>query len=203
MTEGKLGWQGSLRLQLDSLSFAAEKVLSDPTQLDTVVRFVEGIRGIHFFTGVGKNGFVAEKVASTFNSLGIRSIFLDPVHTLHGDMGVFTPDDVLYLISKSGETTELFPLLDALSVLGFSNLVAVTSVENSSLSRRCKVKLVVPVKHEGDHLGLAPVASSLVYMAVLQSIAVHLSEKRGFTAKDFVRFHPGGTLGKTRVSTKS
>nr|WP_312058885.1 SIS domain-containing protein [Fervidobacterium pennivorans] len=156
--------------------------------------------GFHYFTGIGKNGFVAAKVASTFNSLGIRSMFVDPVNTLHGDMDIFTSNDLVIAISKSGETEELLRFVQALhNIVDFKRIVAVVSKPNSSLTKLAFHTLVVPVKKEGDHLEMAPIASSVAYMSVLQSIAVELSSKIGFTKKDFVRAHPGGSLGKTKV----
>ena len=167
--------------------------------MNHLVQRVYNLAGFNYFTGIGKNGFVAAKVSSTFNSLGIRSIFVDPVNTLHGDMGIFTEKDLLWAISKSGETEELIVFVKNLIKNDFRNIIAVVSIADSTLSRLSEKSLLVPVSTEGDHLELAPVASSVVYMAVLQSIAVEVSSLKGFDKKNFVRNHPGGTLGKTVV----
>ena len=192
-------WERSLEAQVRTLDNAVRFLRANAENMRALVRTAARVRGFHFFTGVGKNGFVAEKVASTFNSLGLRSMFVDPVNTLHGDMDIFSPSDLLYSISKSGETEELIRFHTALRKLDFRNICLITSRARSTLSQLSRVVLEVPVSHEADHLGLAPVASSVVYMAVLQSVAVELSSSRGFTRRDFVRCHPGGSLGRTRI----
>lgn len=191
-------WFESLRKQIETLSGASDFLTNNSSSMEKLVSITKQVKGFHYFTGIGKNGFVAAKVASTFNSLGIRSMFVDPVNTLHGDMDIFSGNDILYIISKSGETEELIRLVQALLDNKFLNIVTITSKRNSSLSRLSKFSLFVPVKDEGDHLGVAPVASSLVYIAVLQSIAVEFSSDKGFSKKDFVRCHPGGALGKIK-----
>ena len=195
-----MSWDDSLKGQLAALSNAIAS-LERNGQMDSIVRLTRRVKGFHFFTGVGKNGYVAEKTASTFNSLGIRSMFVDPVHTLHGDMNIFSSNDILYSISKSGETEELIRFHNALRNNGFRRICLVTSSPRSSLASLSQTTLVVPITTEADHLELAPVASSLVFMAVLQAVAVDLSSRRGFSKRDFVRGHPGGTLGKVRVGS--
>jgi len=191
-------WFESLKKQVETLTDANDFLVENSSSMEEFLLLTKKVKGFHYFTGIGKNGFVAAKVASTFNSLGIRSMFVDPVNTLHGDMDIFSDDDILYIISKSGETGELIRFVQALLNNKFLNIVTITSKQNSSLSGLSKFSLFVPVKSEGDHLGVAPVASSLVYIAVLQSIAVELSSENGFSKKDFVRCHPGGTLGKMK-----
>ena len=191
-------WFESLKKQVETLTDANDFLVENSSSMEELLLLTKKIKGFHYFTGIGKNGFVAAKVASTFNSLGIRSMFVDPVNTLHGDMDIFSNNDILYVISKSGETEELIRFVQALLNNKFSNVVTITSNKDSSLAKMSKFSLFVPVQDEGDHLGIAPVASSLVYMAVLQSIAVELSSEKGFTKKDFVRCHPGGTLGKIK-----
>jgi len=192
-------WNESLEKQIRSLINAKDFLISNDF-MEHIISITEEVKGFHYFTGIGKNGFVAAKVASTFNSLGIRSMFIDPVNTLHGDMNIFSNEDVLYAISKSGETEELVRFIEALRTNEFFNIISIVSKKDSTLEKISKFTLYIPIETEGDHLEMAPVASSLVYMAVLQSIGVELSSRRGFTKKDFVRGHPGGTLGKWRES---
>jgi len=193
-------WIESLEKQIDSLLKAKDFLVSSNSSMEHIVSITANVKGFHYFTGIGKNGFVAAKVSSTFNSLGIRSMFIDPVNTLHGDMNIFSDEDILYAISKSGNTEELVRFFEALRNNDFFNIISIVSTRESSLEKLSKYTLYIPVETEGDHLGMAPVASSLIFMAVLQSIGVELSSKRGFTKKDFVRGHPGGTLGKWRES---
>lgn len=193
-----MNWQDSLRIQAAALAVLPEDgTLSD--DIDDALELSRSTRGIFFFAGIGKNGFVAAKVASTFNSLGIRSMFVHPVDTLHGDMDIFNAHDLMYVLSKSGETAELIVFVQALLHNGFGNIILMTSQPSSTLSRLSLRTICARVPHEGDHLDLAPITSSVVYMAVLQAMAVQLSCERGFSRADFVRCHPGGTLGKTRV----
>ena len=191
-------WKESLTIQssvLDSLLKAEEL----EEGVFSFIKLSKSVKGFHYFSGIGKNMFVAARVAATFDSLGIRSLFVDPVNSLHGSMGVFSPSDLLIAISKSGETEELNRFLLALRNLGFTRIVAVTSNRESTLSKLAEKTLYVPVKQEGDHLGMAPIASTMAFSAVLDSIAVHLSSESGFNKSDFVRNHPGGSLGKTVV----
>lgn len=196
-------WIESLSKQIECLTNAKEFLISDNSKsMEFIISVTENVEGFHYFTGIGKNGFVAAKVASTFNSLGIRSMFVDPVNTLHGDMDIFSSKDILYVLSKSGETEELIRFANALIKNDFTNIILITSAKTSSLQSLSRYVLYIPVETEGDHLEMAPVASSVVYMVVLQSIGVELSSKRGFTRKDFIRCHPGGTLGKWRESSE-
>lgn len=191
-------WNESLIIQKEVI---AELCKNEQLKKDVEkqIEISTNTKGFHYFTGIGKNGFVAAKVASTFNSLGIRSLFIDPVNTLHGDMNIFEPQDLVFTISKSGETEELLTFVRALRNMNFDNIISVVSNQNSSLAKIAKHVIVIPINVEGDHLNMAPVASSIAYIAVLQAIAVELSSKKDFTKNDFVKGHPGGTLGKTKV----
>lgn len=189
-------WKESLKQQSETLSSLLESDIL-AININAFLTMCRSVVGFHFFTGIGKNMFVAARVASTFDSLGIRSLYVDPVNSLHGSMGIFTSSDILIAISKSGETEELNRFVLTLRNQGFSKIASVTSNPNSTLASLSSVTLEVPVKNEGDHLGLAPIASTMVFAAVLDSIAVQLSSERGYSREDFVHNHPGGSLGKT------
>jgi arabinose-5-phosphate isomerase len=195
-----MDWKESLHVQ----SKVILSVLNNSDLCNKIDTLVGELRDrkqqIIYFTGVGKNGFVAAKVASTFNSLGVKSIFLNPVDTLHGEMGVFEPESVIIFISKSGETEELIALANALLRNSFKpRIILMTSEKDSPLFRLAGSVIEIPVKAEGDDLNMAPIASTLVYMALLSAIGVNLSSIQGFTKKEFVRLHPGGALGKTNL----
>lgn len=192
-------WKESLNQQLSALSQTVENNLLDKG-VESFLKLSRSTTGFHFFTGIGKNMFVAARVASTFDSLGIRSIYVDPVNSLHGSMGIFGKDDILIAISKSGETEELLKFVTTLKAMNFIKIILVTAKCNSTLSKLSLINLCVPVSQEGDHLGLAPIASTLIFAAILDSIAVQLSSERGYTKRDFVNNHPGGSLGKTVIS---
>lgn len=194
-----LEWKESLIIQTRALSKLLElETLEEESK--KLLDLLRRVNGFVYFSGIGKNGFVAAKVASTFNSLGIRSLFVDPVNTLHGDMNIFTKEDLVIAISKSGETEELINFIKALkNVVEDIKIVCVTSNYNSTLEKLSHLAIHLPLTHEGDHLNLAPIASSVVFMAFLQSIAVQISSEKGFDKKMFVKGHPGGTLGKIKV----
>ncbi|MEO8233445.1 MAG: KpsF/GutQ family sugar-phosphate isomerase, partial [Ignavibacteriota bacterium] len=152
------------------------------------------------FTGMGKSGLIARKIVATLNSTGTAAIYLHPTDALHGDLGMVRSDDVVILISKSGETEEisnLLPLLKRLNV----KLIAMSSNKDSKLVRECDIFLKVSVKEEACPYDLAPTASTTATLALGDALAVSLLKKRNFTAKDFAFLHPGGSLGK-RLSLK-
>ena len=191
-------WKESVKEQINSL----ERILVDNSIEDTVKQMVNVIfscKGICYFTGVGKNMYVASRVASTYDSLGIRSIFVDPVHTLHGSMGIFSERDIVIAISKSGNTSELIAFVLALRKQGFTNIIGVTANKKSQLCNLSKLCLAVDIANEGDQFNLAPIASTMIFGSLLDSIAVEISFSKGYTKEDFIRNHPGGELGKTRV----
>ncbi len=193
-----MDFKDSLRLQLESF----ENLFVQTELFETVekaIRIINNARGVCYFTGVGKNMYMSSRIASTFDSLGIRSIFIDPVHTLHGSMGIFTDNDVVIALSKSGNTSELIVFLKNLRSRGFKNIIGVSANKISQLSELSELLILVEIKQEGDQFNLAPIASNMLFGAVLDAIAVEISYRRGYGKKDFVRNHPGGELGKTEV----
>ncbi|MGC8981963.1 MAG: SIS domain-containing protein [Minisyncoccia bacterium] len=192
-------WYESLEKQISTLFDLYKNRNEFEDQFENFIAFIKSLSGVIYFTGVGKSGFVAKKVASTYNSLGIRSFFIDPVDTLHGDMGIFSKEDAAIFISKSGETKELFKLFDELKNRGIK-IIAVTANRNSYISENADLQLIIPIKSEGDFLNdIVPLASTITFEAVLQSLAVEIASSRGFTLKDFLYRHPGGKIGETEV----
>lgn len=152
-------------------------------------------------TGVGKSGLIGRKIAATLTSTGTPATFLHPVESVHGDLGLVGPSDVAILISKSGETAELFPLLEQLRRLGVS-IIAIIGAHDSTLSRHADVALDTWVNEEACPHDLAPTTSTTAALVMGDALAVTLLERKGFGREDFARLHPGGALGKrllTRV----
>ncbi len=152
-------------------------------------------KGRVVLTGMGKSGLIARKIVATLNSTGTAAIYLHPTDALHGDLGMVRKEDVVILISKSGNTeevTNLLPMLKRLKV----TLIAMSGVQNSILGRECDIYLNVSVKEEACPHDLAPTASTTATLALGDALSVALLEKRGFTAEDFAYLHPGGSLGK-------
>ncbi len=146
-------------------------------------------------TGIGKSGHVGRKIAATLASTGTPSFFLHPAEASHGDIGMITRHDLVLALSNSGETPEILTLLPHIARLGVP-LVAMTGNADSSLARDATVHVDVSVPEEACPLNLAPTASTTATLAMGDALAVALLDARGFTAEDFARSHPGGSLGR-------
>ncbi len=146
-------------------------------------------------TGMGKPGIIGQKISATFSSLGIPSLWLHPAEAAHGDLGRVTGQDVVLALSHSGETEEILHLLPLLRRIG-AKLIAVTGNPSSRLGAQADVALPTFVRNEASPWGLVPTASTTAMLALGDALAVALSEKRGFSPKDFAALHPGGSLGK-------
>jgi len=146
-------------------------------------------------TGMGKTGIIGRKIAATLSSTGTPSIFMHSAEALHGDLGQVTRQDVLIVISNSGETEETTRLLPLLKKIG-CKVVAMTSNESSSLGRFSDVVLNTAVKREGCPLGLAPMASTTATLVMGDALAACLIVRRGFRKEDFAFYHPAGALGR-------
>ncbi len=152
-------------------------------------------RGRVVVTGMGKSGHIGSKVAATLASTGTPAFFLHPAEASHGDMGMITREDVLLALSYSGEVPELVMLLPYVARLAVP-IIALTGEPDSTLARAATVHLDVSVPEEACPLNLAPTASTTAALAMGDALAVALLEARGFTAEDFARSHPGGSLGR-------
>jgi len=164
-------------------------------------RFADAVRlllechGRIVVSGVGKSGVIARKIAATLTSTGTPATFLHAVDSVHGDLGIVGRDDAAILISKSGETDELFGLVGYLKRLGV-RIVAITGDLQSTLAKHADVALDAAVQSEACTLDLAPTTSTTVALALGDALAVALFEAKGFKADDFARLHPGGALGR-------
>lgn len=159
------------------------------------VKLILSCKGRVVLTGMGKSGLIARKIVATMNSTGTAAIFLHPSDALHGDLGMVRKDDVVILISKSGDTeelTNLVPLLKRLKV----NLIAMCTDRESKLAQECNIFLNMSVKEEACPHDLAPTSSTTATLVLGDALAVVLLQMRQFTAEDFAYLHPGGSLGK-------
>ncbi|MDX1626034.1 MAG: KpsF/GutQ family sugar-phosphate isomerase [Wenzhouxiangellaceae bacterium] len=163
--------------------------------------FVEACRRIldcdgHLIvTGMGKSGHIGHKLAATLASTGTPAFFVHPAEASHGDLGMIRSGDLVVALSNSGETGEISALLPVIKRLGVT-LIAMTGNPDSTLARHADVHLDTGVDREACPLGLAPTASTSAQLAMGDALAIALLDARGFTAEDFARSHPGGTLGK-------
>jgi arabinose-5-phosphate isomerase len=153
-------------------------------------------------TGIGKSADVAQKLVGTFNSTGTRAYTLDATRALHGDLGMLHPNDIVLVLSHSGESDEVVRLLGPLRKL-VSAVVGLTGNPAGALARVSDAAIVYGPIVESDPLALAPSTSSTVMMAIGHAVAFTLSERRNFTAEDFARYHPAGTLGRKLATVES
>jgi len=146
-------------------------------------------------TGMGKSGHIASKIASTLASTGTPAFYMHPGDASHGDLGMITDQDLLLAISYSGETDEVVTILPLVKRMG-TRLLSMTGKATSTLAKAADVHLDVGVTEEACPLNLAPTASTTATLAMGDALAVALLKSRGFTAEDFARSHPSGSLGK-------
>lgn len=159
------------------------------------VELLGGATGRVIVSGIGKSGLIARKIAATLTSTGTPATFVHPVDGLHGDLGIVSRNEVAIILSRSGETEELFGLLAQLRHLAVP-VIAVTGASESTLARAAAVVLDAGVAEEACPLDLAPTTSTTVALALGDALAVALLERRGFTADDFAALHPAGRLGR-------
>jgi arabinose-5-phosphate isomerase len=146
-------------------------------------------------SGMGKAGLIGQKIAATLASTGTRSHFLHPAEAIHGDLGRIHRDDVILMLSQSGDTEEVVRLLPSISQIG-TPLVAITGRTVSKLGRAANIVIDIGPLQEACSLGLAPSTSTTAMLAVGDALALVASRMRGFSRDDFARYHPGGSLGR-------
>ncbi len=194
-----------------SLDYAREILRAEATALREVADRLDGgfvravdllaaCRGRVAVTGVGKSADVGAKIVGTLNSTGTRAYALDPTKAMHGDLGMVHPDDIALILSHSGESDEIIRLLGPLAELAAA-VVGITGNAHSTLARTATAALVYGPLVETCPLALAPSTSTTVMLALGDALAFVLSERRKFSAEEFARYHPAGSLGRklTRV----
>ena len=146
------------------------------------------------FSGLGKNVPICEKIVGTLNSLGIQANFLHTNTAMHGDLGMIQSKDLVFVLSKSGNTAESLILADYLVSRG-DNAISVTFNKEAKLTKILGKSLTLYLENEGDNWDIVPNNSSSVYLILLQGLALQLADKLGVTLKDFKKNHPGGAIG--------
>ncbi|MBR4328761.1 MAG: KpsF/GutQ family sugar-phosphate isomerase [Candidatus Riflebacteria bacterium] len=151
--------------------------------------------------GMGKSGLIGSKIAATLSSTGTPSFFLHPAEALHGDLGMVKEDDIVLLLSNSGETDEIIRIVPFLRRIG-TKIIAMVGNPESSLAKNSDIVLNSYVAREACPLNLAPTSSTTVSLALGDALACALIEARGFKERDFARFHPSGSLGRKFIAVK-
>ena len=159
------------------------------------VDVIAACKGRVIVAGMGKTGIIGHKISATLSSTGTPSIFMHSAEAVHGDLGQVTRNDVIILISSSGETEETVRLLPLLKKIG-CRTIAMTACRTSLLAPHCDLVLNVDVAKEGCPLGLAPMASTTATLAMGDALAACLIDRKNFKREDFAFFHPGGSLGR-------
>lgn len=165
------------------------------SEFNKAIELLAKCSGKVIVTGMGKGGIIGQKISATLSSTGTPSLFLHSAEAIHGDLGRVAKDDVILVISNSGETQEVIQFLPFIKKIG-AGLISLTGNTKSTLAKHSDVVLDVSVKEEACPLGLAPTASTTVTLAMGDALAVCLLKKKGFKEEDFAFYHPGGMLGK-------
>jgi arabinose-5-phosphate isomerase len=156
---------------------------------------LEKCKGKIFFVGVGQSFHVAKKTACSISSLGRPAFYMHATEALHGDMGMITKNDVVVFISSSGETPEVMKIIEPIKRIS-PKTIAIVSKAGSSLAANCEHVLVTGVNEEAGPIKFAPSSSALVMIGLLDAITMAIATSIGFTEKDYLKYHPGGELGK-------
>ena len=194
MNELKIKKVGKDVIKLESIALAK---LSKSIDKDFVkaVELISQNNGKVIISGVGKSGNIAGKIAASFTSTGIPAIFLNPVDASHGDMGIVEKNDVLIILSNSGETHELSDLIN-FSKKKKIKIISITSTNKSLLSKNSDINLILPSHKEADKLQTIPTTSTTMSLALGDALCCSVLSMRKFDKKSFSELHPGGKIGK-------
>ena len=159
------------------------------------VRLMLENKGNIVFSGIGKSAIIAQKIAATMNSTGTSSVFMHAADAIHGDLGIIRENDLVVLLSKSGETPEIKVLVPLIKLRG-NTIIAMVGNSNSYLAQQADLVLDCTVGNEALPDNLAPTSSTTAQLVMGDALAICLMKCRGFSTEDFAKFHPGGALGK-------
>jgi arabinose-5-phosphate isomerase len=182
----------TIELEAESIKGLAAFVDKD---FEKSVKEVFEAKGRLVITGIGKSAIIAQKIVATLNSTGAPSLFMHAADAIHGDLGMIQEDDVVMVISKSGESPEIKVLVPLVKNFG-NKLIGMVGNMNSFLAKQSDYVLNTTVSQEACPNNLAPTSSTTAQMVMGDAVAVALMELNGFTGKDFAKYHPGGNLGK-------
>ena len=182
----------TIALEANSIANLAEYINGDFIK---AIHVIKDGKGRVVISGIGKSAIVAQKIVATFNSTGTPSIFMHAADAIHGDLGMIQKEDVVIIISKSGESPEIKVLVPLIKNFG-NQLIAIVGKMDSFLATESNIILNTTVTQEACPNNLAPTSSTTAQMVMGDALAVCLMDLNGFTGKDFAKYHPGGNLGK-------
>ncbi len=192
LSDIKLTGLRTIRLEAEAIS-SLEKMIND--DFEKAVLTISSTTGRVVISGIGKSAIIAQKIVATLNSTGTPSIFLHAADAIHGDLGMIQQDDVVMILSKSGESPEIKVLLPLIRNFG-NTIIAIVGNIHSYLARQSDIILNTTVEQEACPNNLAPTSSTTAQLVMGDAIAVVLMEMKGFGTAEFAKFHPGGILGK-------
>lgn len=182
----------TIELEKSAIAGLASYVNDD---FEKAVRVIADCKGRVVISGIGKSAIIAQKIVATLNSTGTPSIFMHAADAIHGDLGIVQQEDVVIIISKSGESPEIKILVPLIKNFN-TTLIAIVGNTESYLAKQSDIVLNTTVAQEACSNNLAPTSSTTAQLVMGDALAVCLMELKGFRADDFARFHPGGALGK-------
>jgi arabinose-5-phosphate isomerase len=182
----------TIKLEAQSVSGLASFINDD---FEKAIKTIDDCKGRLVISGIGKSAVIAQKIVATLNSTGTPSIFMHAADAIHGDLGIVQQEDVVMIISKSGESPEIKVLVPLIKNFG-NILIGMVGSIDSYLAKKSNIVLNTTVEQEACPNNLAPTTSTTAQLVMGDALAVVLMELRGFLSDDFAKFHPGGTLGK-------
>ena len=186
----------TFKIESDAIKSLSKQLDTNFTSLCDQVRFNDGK---FIIMGVGKSGHIGQKISATLSSTGTGSIFIHPTEAAHGDMGLIDKNDIVLLISNSGETDEIINIIPSLKRLSFK-IASLTGNKKSTIARSSDIPIVINSEKEACPLNLAPTSSTTSALVFGDALAIALLESKGFTKTDFASSHPAGKLGKKLIT---
>jgi arabinose-5-phosphate isomerase len=194
MTKGKIRAAGLNIIRKEATAISEMEAYINDAFVNAV-ELIAACKGRLVISGVGKSAIIAQKIVATLNSTGTSSAFMHAADAIHGDLGMVSEEDILMIISKSGESPEIKALLPLLA-RDKNKLIGMVGNKESLLAKKADIFLNTTVSEEACLHNLAPTSSTTAQLVMGDALAITLMELKGFGTKDFARFHPGGTLGK-------
>lgn len=168
---------------------------------DNIVEYIVNFKGRVILTGIGKSGYIAHKIAASFASTGTAAFYLHPAEASHGDLGMITEDDLVFILSNSGETRELFDIMNYCKRFSIK-IVAMTMNPNSTIGSNSDFLLLIPKLKEASYIA-APTTSAIMMLALGDALTTSVHESKGFSEDDFYLYHPGGKIGARLIKVES
>lgn len=187
-----------LQKEKEYLDYFFDKI--DLAASEKIVEALHACQGVMIFSGIGKSGLVAEKIAATMTSTGSRALFVSPTNALHGDIGIASEKDIFIFLSKSGESDELLQLIPALRNKRVK-IIGIVSNAHSRLAKACDLFIDLPLQQELCPFDMVPTTSAVIQMIFGDLLAIALMRMKNFSLDDYVQNHPAGRIGK-RISLK-